>query len=107
MSTEPLSPAARRLLEKDAPITFEEALAACPWQSILGRGRTAEEMMRRLGATVAIVDQKRAPLSADMLADAVATLARGETVLIAAARRSDRDFAKAQILAMVGERGRA
>jgi hypothetical protein len=40
-----------------------------------------------------------------MLAEAVATLARGETVLLIAARRSDRDFAKQQILAMAASDG--
>jgi len=107
MSTESLSPAARRLLEKSAPITLDEAWAACPWRSILGRGRNAEEMSRRLGATIVVIDQEREPLSADILADALATLARGETVLLLAGRRADRDYAKQQILAMAGDGCRA
>lgn len=107
MLGEMLSTAARRLLGGGTPITLDDALAVCPWRSILGRGRNAEEMMRRLGATIAVIDQEREPLSADMLADAVATLARGETVLLIAARRADRDYAKQQILAMAGNGGRA
>jgi hypothetical protein len=55
MSSNTLPAAARQLLAKsldDTPITIDEALAACPSQSILGRGRNAEEMMRRLGASL-------------------------------------------------------
>ena len=103
MSSELLPEAARQLLDKSPG----EALAACPWRSILGRGRNAEKMLRRLGATVVVIDREREPLSADVIADALATLARGETVLLIAARRSDRDYAKAQILAMAGGGGRA
>lgn len=109
MGNERLSPAARRLLQRgpDALITFEEAWAACPWRSLLGCGRNVDELLHELGATVAIIDHDREPLSADVLADVLATLARGETVLLIAARRSDRDYAKAQILAMTGVGGRA
>lgn len=107
MGSERLPQAARRLLQRssDAPITFEEAWAACPWRSILGCGRNADELLHQLGATVAIVGHDREPLSADVIADVLATLARGETVLLIAARRADRDFAKAQILGMAAAHG--
>ena len=105
MSSEPLSSAARNLLEKTALIMLDEALVACPWRSLLRRERNAEEMMECLGATIAVIDRERSPLSADVLADAVATLAGGQSVLVIAARRSDRDYAKRQILAMAGNGG--
>lgn len=109
MSSEPLSSAARNLLEKTALIMLDEALVACPWRSLLRRGRNAEKMMECLGATiaVAVIDRERSPLSVDVLADAVATLAGGQTVLVIAARRCDRDYAKQQILALAGNGGRA
>lgn len=108
MDTELLSPAARRLLNDgldNKPITLDEALAVCPWRTLLGRGRDAANMMRRLGVTVAIVDHERSPMSADILVEAVAALGRGETVLLIAARREDGDFAKVQILAMAAGDG--
>lgn len=71
----------------------------------LGRGHSADEMLRRLGAAIAIIDAERSPLSPDMLAGAVATLQRGQTVLVIAARREDRDFARVQIVSIACAKG--
>lgn len=96
----------RRAPEDMRKITLGEAAEACPYKSLLGFDcDETKETWDRIRATIVILDRERSPMSPEMLADAVEVIRTGGVILLMAARREDREFAKAQIQGMLGPAG--
>ena len=93
-----------------APQTIEEALARCPFRTVIGLPPTrpedvVDDMVSRLAHTLAVLGGDPVPISPDTMQEFIASLQLGRTVLVMSDRRDLRDRAKAEILAMASTTG--
>ena len=99
-----MSACTRRLLRKlrqGKAISFGEAFDGCQYRTLIGPYQhDAATMMENLGSTVAILDtDEPEPMSPRVLADAVAELAAGRSVLLLAITSAEaelREFSRAR-----------
>lgn len=107
--------AARRLLAKERrgePIALRDALAACPFRTLLGRAsptshdithdQLANALLNNVAAVIALIEPTPTPIDPDVMRDVLTDLVAGRTVLLIASHRVVRDHARQEILSWAG-----
>jgi hypothetical protein len=100
----------RRMLRSALPgtglETVEDLLLAYPYRTVIGKlpgpVPDADEMTSRIGEIIVIMGDHPEPLSEQAMADAVAIMRSGRTVMLMSRRADLRDYMKREIWAMVG-----
>jgi len=94
--------------------TLPEVMARCPYRTVFGSagpGVTARNWHARMpmpSCIIAVLGGEPVPISAETMAEIIAILSAGDSVMILADRADLRDYAKREIAALAGQaRGHA
>jgi len=105
---EPPEAEVRRLIAAGATAELDEVLAVCPYRTLFGANGVPLNPSSPWGATVAVLGFTPDDMHPDMVADVVADVRRGITVLLISNSRLLRDHAKHEIvLALTPAAGRS
>lgn len=88
------------------PANLAETFDRCPFRSIIGiaapsPNRPLDQLISPLAHAIAVLGGDPEPISSDTMAELVAAIRAGDSVLLMSDRADLRDYAKREILAMV------